>query len=135
MSSWFETPAYVAPEQATGQPAVPASDIYALGAIVYEMLTGEPPFSATDSEQLLAALLRETPPPPTERNPALPAGIDDVVMQALAKTPTDRYTTAADFISESDARSRDRRACSAGGWASRRSSSRQPPSGWRAARR
>ena len=100
MSSWFETPAYVAPEQATGQPAVPASDIYALGAIVYEMLTGEPPFSGTDPQDLLAALLRETPPPPTERNPALPPGIDEVIMQALAKTPTDRYPTGAAFISE-----------------------------------
>ncbi len=100
MSSWFETPAYVAPEQATGQPAVPASDIYALGAIVYEMLTGEPPFSGTDPQELLASLLRETPPPPSERNPALPEGVDDVVMRALAKTPTDRYPAAADFISD-----------------------------------
>ncbi|HYI14425.1 MAG TPA: protein kinase, partial [Thermomicrobiales bacterium] len=100
MSSWFETPAYVAPEQATGQPAVPASDIYALGAIVYEMLTGEPPFSGADPQELLASLLRETPPLPSERNPALPDGVDDVIMRALAKSPTDRYPLAADFISE-----------------------------------
>lgn len=100
MSSWFETPAYVAPEQATGQPAVPASDLYALGAIVYEMLTGEPPFSGTEPEELLATLLRETPPLPSERNPALPSAIDDVIMQALAKSPTDRYSTAAAFIGD-----------------------------------
>jgi TolB protein len=100
MSSWFEAPAYVAPEQATGQPAVPASDIYALGAIVYEMLTGEPPISGTDGRELLASVLSETPPPPTERNPALPDGINDVVMQALAKTPTDRYPTAAEFVAD-----------------------------------
>ena len=100
MSSWFETPAYVAPEQATGQPAVPGSDIYALGAIVYEMLTGEPPFSGTEPNELLATLLRETPPAPSERNPSLPDGIDDVVMQALAKSPTDRYPTGAAFIAE-----------------------------------
>ncbi|MDQ3549269.1 MAG: serine/threonine-protein kinase [Chloroflexota bacterium] len=100
MSSWFETPAYVAPEQATGQPAVPGSDIYALGAIVYEMLTGEPPFSGTEPNELLATLLRETPPAPSERNPTLPDGTDDVVMQALAKSPTDRYPTGAAFIAE-----------------------------------
>ena len=100
MSSWFETPAYVAPEQATGQPAVPASDLYALGAIVYEMLTGEPPFSGTEPQELLAALLRETPPLPSERNPELPTDIDEVLMQALAKTPTDRYATAAAFIAD-----------------------------------
>jgi|GEM_PF-2248973 len=100
MSSWFETPAYVAPEQATGQPALPASDIYALGAVVYEMLTGEPPFSGTDRTALLASLLRETPTPPSERNSSLPDGIDEVIMRALAKTPTDRYPTAAAFISD-----------------------------------
>ncbi|HEX5165520.1 MAG TPA: protein kinase [Thermomicrobiales bacterium] len=100
MSSWFETPAYVAPEQATGQPAVPASDIYALGAIVYEMLTGEPPVSGTDARELLASVLSETPPLPTERNPALPEGVNDVVMQALAKSPTDRYPTAAEFVAD-----------------------------------
>jgi serine/threonine protein kinase/WD40 repeat protein len=100
MSIWFETPAYVAPEQATGQPAVPASDIYALGAIVYEMLAGEPPFSGTDRSELLAALLRESPVAPSERNSELPAEIDEVLMRALAKTPTDRYPTAAAFISD-----------------------------------
>ena len=100
MSSWFETPAYVAPEQATGQPAVPSSDIYALAAIVYEMLTGEPPFSGSDPRELLVALLRETPPLPSVRNPDLPAGTDDVLMRALAKSPADRYPTAAAFIAE-----------------------------------
>ncbi|MEX1157894.1 MAG: serine/threonine-protein kinase, partial [Thermomicrobiales bacterium] len=100
MSSWFETPAYVAPEQATGQPAVPASDIYALGAIVYEMLTGEPPFSETEPQELLATLLRETPPPPTERNPDLPAAVDEVVMRALEKNPADRYSNAATFVAD-----------------------------------
>ncbi len=90
------TSAYMAPEQALGQPADARSDIYSLGCVLYEMLTGEPPFTADVSAAVLHQHVRVAPKPARERNPAIPPALDELVMQMLAKSPDDRPQTAAD---------------------------------------
>ena len=89
-------------EQASGEEVGPASDIYSLGCVVYEMVTGETLFryrDGTDPQIVLAAHLTELPIPPTRRRPdlELPEWIDDIVLDALAKDPEDRYPTTVAF--------------------------------------
>jgi serine/threonine protein kinase len=98
----FGTVSYVSPEQASGEEVGPASDIYSLGCVVYEMVTGETVFryrDGTDPQIVLAAHLTELPIPPTGRRPnlELPEWIDDIVLDALAKVPEDRYPTTVAF--------------------------------------
>ena len=99
----FGTAAYLAPEQACGDPVEPATDIYALGCVVYELLTGRPPFeSETPGEvknEVIRAHLERPPLPPSRLQPdlGLPASLDDVVLWALAKRPADRYREAGAF--------------------------------------
>ena len=90
------TSAYMSPEQALGQPADARSDIYSLGCVLYEMLTGEPPFTADVSAAVLHQHVRVAPKPARERNPAIPPALDELVMQMLAKSPDDRPQTAAE---------------------------------------
>jgi serine/threonine-protein kinase len=94
----FGTVSYVSPEQASGEEVGPGSDIYSLGCVVYEMITGETVFrnrDGTDPQVILAAHLTQDPLPPTERRPdlELPEWVDDIVLDALAKDPKDRYPT------------------------------------------
>jgi tetratricopeptide (TPR) repeat protein/predicted Ser/Thr protein kinase len=91
------TPAYMSPEQAKGLPADERSDIFSLGIIFYQMLTGVVPFKA---ETALASLLLRTqgpPRPPMELEPAIPQALNDIVMKALATDPANRYQKAADL--------------------------------------
>ena len=91
------TPAYMAPEQAAGDPNIDhRADIYALGAMAYEMLTGRPPFTSLSPHQMLAAHITEPVEPITDRRPSLPPALADLVMRCLEKNPPDRPQTAAE---------------------------------------
>ena len=95
------TPFYMAPEQARGEPDVDArADLYALGAILYEMLTGRVPLSADSQLTVLVRILTEMPSPPSRLRPSLGAGIDALVLRALGKTREERWPTAAAFADE-----------------------------------
>ena len=93
------TAGYLAPEQALGKPATPASDRYALGVVGYELLTGGRPFERQSETAEAAAHIHEPVPPASERQVGLPRGIDGVFDRALAKDPGERYSTGADFVS------------------------------------
>src|SRR5207237_10312374 len=90
-------PAYLAPEQFSGRPVSARTDIYALGCVTYEMLTGQPPFVGTTFESLAHAHANEPPAPLHERNPLLPVELSRVLDVALAKNPENRYESAAVF--------------------------------------
>ncbi|GCE10922.1 serine/threonine protein kinase [Tengunoibacter tsumagoiensis] len=90
------TPEYMAPELAEGD-ATPASDIYALGIVTYQMLTGRVPFKGTNPMSTYLKHINGILTPPSEYNPTLPAEIDQVILQALSKEPQERYTTAKAF--------------------------------------
>jgi serine/threonine protein kinase len=89
---------YVAPEQIQGEPATPASDIYALTGVLYECLTGEVPFPKPSEAATLHAHVMHPPPTLTERRPDLPAALDGVIAQGMAKDPSSRPSQAAELI-------------------------------------
>jgi serine/threonine-protein kinase len=91
------TPQYMSPEQAMGERTIDArSDIYALGAVTYEMLAGEPPFTGPSVQAIVAKVMTERPPPHVLRD-TIPPSVEHAVLTALAKLPADRFTTAAEF--------------------------------------
>jgi serine/threonine-protein kinase len=83
--------AYMAPERFEDRPTTPAVDTYSLAGVLYEALTGQPPFKVGSMEQVIAAHLSSPPPRPSAVNPRLPAGFDDVIARGMAKDPDDRY--------------------------------------------
>jgi serine/threonine-protein kinase len=92
------TPAYMSPEQATGGSDVDGrSDLYSLGCVVYEMLTGEPPHTGSTAQAILARQRMEEPRPIRVVRPSVPAEVERVVLKALAKAPADRYATVSEF--------------------------------------
>jgi hypothetical protein len=96
------TPTYFSPEQADGRPATAKSDVHALGAILYELLTGAPPFDRDDLPSLLVAITRERPAPPSALAPAVPRSLDRVCLAALAKSP-DARPSAGELAAELEA--------------------------------
>ena len=92
------TPQYMSPEQAMGEKQIDArADIYALGAVLYEMLTGEPPFSGATVQAIVAKVLTEKPMSPTAVRDTIPVHVEATLFKALAKLPADRFASAAEF--------------------------------------
>jgi serine/threonine-protein kinase len=92
------TPQYMSPEQAMGEKTVDArSDIYALGAVTYEMLVGEPPFTGPTVQTIVAKVLTERPTTPRALRDTIPPGVEAAVLTALAKLPADRFASAEKF--------------------------------------
>jgi Tol biopolymer transport system component len=91
------TVAYMSPEQARGEALDARTDIFSMGSVLYEMITGKLAFSGKTSATVFKAILDETPPAPTRLNPALPAKLDEIVLRALEKDPALRYQSAADL--------------------------------------
>jgi len=94
------TPQYMSPEQAMGERTIDArSDIYALGTVVYEMLTGAPPFTGASVQAIVARVLSSEAEPPSRVRNTIPANVEQAVLTALAKLPADRQASAAEFAS------------------------------------
>ena len=92
------TPQYMSPEQAMGERQIDGrADIYATGAVLYEMLTGEPPFSGASVQAIVAKVLTERPTPPSTVRDTVPPHVEAGVLRALAKLPADRFASAAQF--------------------------------------
>src|SRR5829696_8364835 len=92
------TPQYMSPEQAMGERSIDArSDVYALGAVTYEMLTGEPPFTGATMQAIVARLISEEPRRLVVQRKSIPDHVEAAVLHALEKLPADRFASAADF--------------------------------------
>jgi Tol biopolymer transport system component/tRNA A-37 threonylcarbamoyl transferase component Bud32 len=92
------TPHYMSPEQAMGQREIgPQSDVYALGAVTYEMLIGDPPFTGSTAQAIVAKVVTDKPPSIRRARERVPLEVEDAVMTSLEKLPADRYPTAAAF--------------------------------------
>jgi serine/threonine protein kinase len=99
----FGTPHYIAPEQARrSADAVPQSDLYSLGVMLYEMLTGAVPFDDPSPAAVALQHLTQAPPAPRSRNPALNGATEQVLLRALSKAPADRYPTGAALLAALD---------------------------------
>jgi serine/threonine-protein kinase len=88
---FFGTPAYMSPEQARGDPVDPRTDLFSLGCVLHQLLTGKKPFDGPTLPAIFMKVMQETPAPPSRTQPGLPPSLDDVVARALAKDRDARY--------------------------------------------
>jgi serine/threonine-protein kinase len=88
------SPLYFAPEQALGEPPSPASDVYSIGVVMYELLCGTPPFTASTSDELARLHVSARPIPIREYIPDIPTALEEIIMKVLSKEPSARYRTA-----------------------------------------
>ncbi|NWJ95813.1 MAG: serine/threonine protein kinase [Chloroflexi bacterium] len=91
------TPHYISPEQAKGEKVDARSDVYAIGAVLYEMLSGHPPFEADTHYAVIVKHINEVPISLSQRNPEIPLDLDNLIQRALAKDPAKRYQSAAEM--------------------------------------
>jgi serine/threonine protein kinase len=96
------TPAYMSPEQAQGHPLDGRSDIYALGVVIFEMLTGRRPFDGDTPYSIAVMQVTKAPPSPRTFNPNIPPGVEKVILKTLAKEPHQRYQTAVELAGALD---------------------------------
>jgi eukaryotic-like serine/threonine-protein kinase len=101
------TAQYLSPEQAQGLPVTAASDIYSIGVLLYEALTGRVPFEAESPVSVALKQVSERPQPPSQLNPAVSRALDAVVLKALAKDPANRFASAEEFLEALDAAEAD----------------------------
>jgi len=94
------SPAYMSPEQVSGKPLTHVTDMYCLGVVLYELLTGKRPFAAESITDLIQSILQDEPPPPSQLRPSLPTGLDAIVLTMLKKKPEERYASWADLALE-----------------------------------
>ncbi len=97
------SPKYMSPEQVSGHPVDPRSDIFSLGSMLYEMVTGQPAFGGAELANLLYDILHTTPVPATRLNPALPPLLDLVLARAMQKNPAARYQDAHEMARDLEA--------------------------------
>jgi eukaryotic-like serine/threonine-protein kinase len=100
LSASVGTPGYMAPEQVRGRSGDARADLYALGTMLYEMLTGRLPYCGEDWEELLRAKRLEPPTPPTAHVPDLDPSLEAIVMKAIEPAPADRYASAVDMLAD-----------------------------------
>jgi Tol biopolymer transport system component/tRNA A-37 threonylcarbamoyl transferase component Bud32 len=124
------TPHYMSPEQAMGEREITArSDVYALGAVTYEMLTGDPPFTGSTAQAIVARVVTESPRSLMSQRHTIPPEVEAAVLTSLEKLPADRFSTAQAFAEALQGRGA---ALSPGGTTVRSATVRRPPAaGWR----
>lgn len=96
------TATYFSPEQAQGHTADARSDIYSVGVVMYELLTGQPPFSGESPVAVAYQHVQQNPEPLSKLNPNVPPGLEAIVLKAMAKEPNDRYQSAAEMVEDID---------------------------------
>ena len=100
---FFGTPLYMSPEQAAGAPVDGRSDLFSLGAVAYQLVTGRQAFRAENVLQVLSRVVNDTPTPPSRLVPGLPPAVDRVIARAMAKEPDGRYPSGEDMAADIDA--------------------------------